>query len=319
MVKLLYLHIDMDRGEKMELYLITGFLGAGKTTCLKNILKIYKNKKIVLIINEFGKQGVDGKILEKEDVTLEEISNGSIFCTCKISQFEQVLVNVIENQPDIIFIEASGLSDPTSAYKILKQDKYKSIIYKGCLCIVDAARFLKVINTAKVSRKQIRIADQVIINKSDLVNQEMLEEVRRTISFYNPYGSIYQTSFGCLEKRWLEEMGMKEKVCDEKEILIKDLTLQKYTLTINESCRKETLIKLLESFIEDTYRIKGFITLEREKYLVDCVGDSISINEFEGNIPQGNQLVVLAGEGMTLRKSLKRTGEMYWNQLLKIE
>lgn len=308
-----------DRGESVELYLLTGFLGAGKTTCVKNILKLWKDKKIALIINEFGKQGVDGKLLETVGVELEEINNGSIFCTCKMNRFEEVLQDMMERKPEIILIEASGLSDPTSAYAVLQQEKFRAIHYKGCLCMVDAARFPKVIQTAKVSRKQVRIADQVIINKIDLVKEEALAEVRRTIAFYNPQVTIHETHFGQIALSWLEALDVSEKVWDDKVIATKDITLQRYTLAISEQCTKESLIKMLESFIEDTYRIKGFLLLEGERYLVDCVGDTVCIETYEDEIPSGNKLVVLSGEGMPLSKSLKRTGEMYCNQLLQIE
>lgn len=303
----------------MDLYLITGFLGAGKTTCIKNLLKIWQDKKIGLIVNEFGKQGVDGKLLETEGVLLEEINNGSIFCTCKINRFESVLEELMANAPDVILIEASGLSDPTSAYEIMQREQFQAIHYKGCICIVDAIRFVKVIHTAKVSRRQIRMADQVIINKTDLASETMINEVTRTVAFYNPDVVMYQTTYGQIESVWLEKLGIRTKQWDEEALLTRDITLQRYALTISEACTLHTLKKMLASFIEDTYRIKGFVVLEGEKYLVDCVGDLISIKTYENDIPPSNVLVVLAGEGMPLGKSLKRTEELYCNHLLKIE
>ena len=75
----------------MELYLITGFLGAGKTTFLKNFARQFAGRRLRLIINEFGRVGVDGTLLRELDAALDEISNGSIFCACRLDQFEAAL------------------------------------------------------------------------------------------------------------------------------------------------------------------------------------------------------------------------------------
>ena len=103
----------------MEMYLITGFLGSGKTTFIKNIIKALSNKRIYLIINEFGKEGIDGSLLKELGSTIAEINNGSIFCVCRINQFEESLDAAVDDKPDIILAEASGLSDPTNIRKII--------------------------------------------------------------------------------------------------------------------------------------------------------------------------------------------------------
>ena len=66
-----------------ELYLITGFLGAGKTTFLKNFIRMFDGRRLHLIINEFGREGVDGTLLREVGAAMDEINNGSIFCTCR--------------------------------------------------------------------------------------------------------------------------------------------------------------------------------------------------------------------------------------------
>lgn len=71
-----------------RLYLITGFLGAGKTTFLRRFLPLFSGEKIRLIINEFGEAGVDGSLLKELSPVLEEISGGSVFCACRLDQFE---------------------------------------------------------------------------------------------------------------------------------------------------------------------------------------------------------------------------------------
>ena len=156
-----------------KLYLITGFLGAGKTTFLRELVKLFSDEKIALIINEFGKVGVDGPLLQELDISMTEINNGSIFCSCQIGQFEQALQDVAAQSPAYVFVEASGLADPTAIRSILSQPHLCSgLEYAGAICLVDGVRFQKVYQTARVSRMQLAISDLVLINKADLATQE---------------------------------------------------------------------------------------------------------------------------------------------------
>lgn len=151
----------------IKLYLITGFLGSGKTTFLKNFVSLFDNERIALIINEFGKEGIDGELLSPLNIDISEINNGSIFCACRLEQFEQTLKEIIKKEPKAIIIEASGLSDPTSIRNILSDKEYDRIQYMGSICLVDAVNLKKVYSTARVCKKQIAISDVAIINKTD--------------------------------------------------------------------------------------------------------------------------------------------------------
>lgn len=104
-----------------RLYLITGFLGAGKTIFLKQFMKQFSSERMHIIVNEFGKEGIDGELLSELGIALDEINNGSIFCSCRLDKFENVLQQVLQEKPDVIIVEASGLSDPTNVKKILNQ------------------------------------------------------------------------------------------------------------------------------------------------------------------------------------------------------
>ena len=115
----------------MKMYLITGFLGAGKTTLIKNILQALHGQKIYLIVNEFGKEGIDGALLQELGAAIDEISNGSIFCVCRLDKFEASLEEAVREQPDIILVETSGLADPTNIRKIMAQEQFSAIDYRG--------------------------------------------------------------------------------------------------------------------------------------------------------------------------------------------
>lgn len=104
---------------KSALYLITGFLGAGKTTFLQQFVRLFHGKKLAMVINEFGREDVDGQLLRELHAKLESIHSGSIFCACRLEQFEHALTGLLEDQPDVVLVETSGLSDPTNIREVL--------------------------------------------------------------------------------------------------------------------------------------------------------------------------------------------------------
>lgn len=110
---------------KIPLYLITGFLGSGKTTFLKNIIKsLGKSKKLGIIQNEFAPANMDGQELKRttnKDFSLMEVNNGSVFCVCLLSGFISSINKFVEQyNPEIICMEASELSDPVGIGEIFQ-------------------------------------------------------------------------------------------------------------------------------------------------------------------------------------------------------
>ena len=190
-----------------KLYLITGFLGAGKTSFLHHLIPLFSGQRIALIVNEFGKTGVDGTLLRDLDVSLTEINNGSIFCTCQAGQFEKALQETAALAPDQIFVEASGLSDPTSIRALLSQPGLaQDLTYAGAICLLDAVRFHKVYKTARVCRMQLAVSDLILLNKADLATREQLDEIHAIVQVQKPGCPVYElplavsTPHGC--KPW---------------------------------------------------------------------------------------------------------------------
>jgi len=183
----------------IPLFLVTGFLGSGKTTFLKQIIDNNDDKKIAIIQNEFAPANVDGIILKHEtnkSFDILEINKGSVFCVCLLSDFISSLAKFIENYtPDIIFLEASGLSDPIAIGQLLNSAdlRDKTFLAKS-ICIVDAHNFLNISGMVKRINHQIRVADEIMINKIDLA-EEKVSEIIDNIKQINPFAGIYRTTF----------------------------------------------------------------------------------------------------------------------------
>ncbi len=295
-----------------RLYLITGFLGAGKTTLLKNLIRQLSGQRLRVIVNEFGKEGIDGTLLRETGAQVDEINNGSIFCSCRLDQFEEALNRITAEQPDVILVEASGLSDPTHIEKVLSEIKAAGgIEYMGGICLVDAVNFRKVLATARVCRKQVSVSDLLLINKTDLVSEEALNEVETLVREVRPDAVIKRTVFGQIEPEWLDGLHQAAQQGGGPAYHLKDVSLQKLRIVLRDTMTFAQLEKFLAMFIEDTYRIKGFVCLEARTALVDCVGMKLLVTPYEGEPERCNVLVALAGSGMPMERSVRKAAEWY--------
>ena len=112
-------------------FLVTGFLGSGKTTFLKTIINNNINeRKIAIIQNEFAPANIDGEDLKQlgKPFDILEINNGSVFCVCLLGEFITALKAFIETEnPDLVILESSGLSDPIAISEILQSEKIKTL------------------------------------------------------------------------------------------------------------------------------------------------------------------------------------------------
>ena len=130
--------------------LVTGFLGSGKTTFLKRLLRnTPEDLKIAVIQNEFAPSNVDGEeLMQSTDGAFEllEINNGSVFCVCLLGTFVRSLSEFMDvHHPDVVIMEASGLSDPAGIAELFQSDILsKKVFFKEAWCIVDAAHFGKI-------------------------------------------------------------------------------------------------------------------------------------------------------------------------------
>ena len=304
----------------VQLYLITGFLGAGKTTFLKNLIRMLSSFRLRVIVNEFGKEGIDGKLLAELGVALDEINNGSIFCSCRLDKFEEVLENALSDPPEILLVEASGLSDPTNIRKILTTNpRFSSINFIGSICLVDAVSFPKVFHTARVCNRQLSVSDMALINKTDIATPEQTDAVEKLILDHYPELVIYRTSFGEIRKEWLDALNAPSHE-EKPRFQTQDITLQKATIEISDTMSVYQLEQFIRMFVEDTYRIKGFVCLENSTWFVDCVGALIKITPYSLSAPETcNKITALAGQGMSLKKSIAKAVEWYHPYILDVE
>lgn len=184
---------------KCKVFLLSGFLGSGKTTLLKNFLQtVPDGEKAAILMNEFGKAGVDGDVVRKQGLEIIEISRGSIFCACAKGDFLRALYTIYtEHEPGILLIEASGVADTTDIKRDLGQGRL-SDFYKleGNICLVDALRFEDWLDFFNAVIKQVEAATHIVINKTDLITEEELEKLYQHIKEINPGAKTTHAEYG---------------------------------------------------------------------------------------------------------------------------
>lgn len=298
-----------------RLYLITGFLGAGKTTFLKQFIRLFAGQKIQLIVNEYGREGVDGALLSELHAYLHEISGGSVFCSCRLDQFEKILRESAEIRPDVILVEASGLSDPTGVRKLFSQtDRYSHIEYAGAVCLIDAVRFPKQYATARACTKQLAAGDAAVVNKADLASPGQLEATLSLIRGQRPDMPVFETAFGQIPAGLADALAGAKKITGGDLPLTADLTARSLSVAVSPEITPAALAKFIELFAEYTYRIKGLILTDSGIFLADCVGNAVSVTPYEGQIPDSvsvGTLTVLSGSGMPALKAVSDACRLY--------
>ncbi len=305
-----------------KLYLITGFLGAGKTTFLKNFIRLFANQRIQLIVNEFGQEGVDGVLLSEFQACLSEISGGSVFCSCRLDQFEKVLRESAEVNADVILVEASGLSDPTGVRKLfLQTDRFPHIDYQGAVCLVDPIRFPKLYNTAIACVKQLASSDVAVVNKTDRADDVQLAQTISLIQDQRPNMPIIKTAFGGIDEGIFDALKQAGEFPSADMPLTADLTHRKLMITLSASIPSYDLQKFIEMFSDVTYRTKGFIQTSEGVFLADCVGNVVSLEPYSASVPKDKlgRLVVLSGAGMPLKKRVDEACKWYQKYVISIE
>ncbi len=284
-----------------DIYLITGFLGAGKTTLMKNLLPIFNCSKTALIVNEFGQEGVDGAVLEKEGMVIEEIVDGSIFCVCRSDKFIEAIVKTGTLDVDYLIVESSGLADPFGMQEVM--DIINKLVpgkfhYSGSICVVDAKNFRRICGLAPAAKQQVLGADLIFINKTDISKPEEIKEVEKTLHDLNISAPVVKTSFAHIpDAEQIHSLQWRQP--DMKGVLLKKtIGISKFTLKF-DAVPVNKLNSWIKKWAEKAYRVKGFCG----RYFVQAVQDDIKVSEFY-NDRKENFLVVLAPANDALKKEI---------------
>jgi G3E family GTPase len=174
---------------------LTGYLGAGKTTLLNRILSEDHGKRYAVIVNEFGEIGIDNDLVVGADEEVFEMNNGCVCCTVR-GDLIRVVQGLAKRKGgfDAIVVETTGLADPGPvAQTFFVDDDVKArTVLDSVTTVVDAKHILLRLSDSREAREQIAFADQIVLNKTDLVSPEDLRMIEARLRRINPLAPIHR-------------------------------------------------------------------------------------------------------------------------------
>jgi G3E family GTPase len=178
---------------KTPVTVLTGYLGAGKTTLLNRILSEDHGKRYAVIVNEFGEIGIDNDLIVGADEEVFEMNNGCVCCTVR-GDLIRVLSGLMKRKGkfDGIIVETTGLADPAPVAQtfFVDDDVRARTELDSVTTVVDAKHLPLRLKDSREAAEQIAFADQIILNKTDLVTDAELAEVEKAIRTLNPMAPI---------------------------------------------------------------------------------------------------------------------------------
>jgi G3E family GTPase len=174
---------------------LTGYLGAGKTTLLNRILTHEHGKKVAVIVNEFGEVGIDNQLIVNTDEEIFEMNNGCICCTVR-GDLIRIINKLMRRRDkfDHLVIETTGLADPAPVIQtfFVDEDMRDRVNLDAVVTVVDAKHVHAHWDSEEV-QEQIAFADVILLNKTDLVTLEELDQLENRIRSMNKLTKIYRT------------------------------------------------------------------------------------------------------------------------------
>lgn len=309
---------------KIPVTVITGFLGSGKTTLIRHLLQNNQGRRIAVLVNEFGELGIDGELLKSCQVCPEdeesigniyELTNGCLCCTVQ-EEFLPTMQELLKrrHQIDCILIETSGLALPKPLIKAFRWQEIRSgATVDAVITVVDCeavanGTFASNPELVEAQRQaddslehetplqelfedQLACADLVILNKTDLVNEEVVAQVEKIVKQELPRDvKIVESSLGALDPEVLlgwnaaveDNLDRRPSHHDNEEDHDHDDEITSTHVIFNQSFDPEVLQGRLQSLVQqqDIYRIKGFVSVPNKAMRLVMQGVGTRFDKF---------------------------------------
>lgn len=319
-----------------EVTLLTGFLGAGKTTVLNAVISTLKDRKFAIIENEIGAESIDAGLIVKGEEDVMELNNGCLCCSLNDDLFE-LLNNLWDKreQWDHLIIEATGIADPANiAHPFLTNDQVKrGYDLKRVICIVDAEQVEDQLKDRPEAIQQIAFSDIILLNKTDNLSEVYIKNLQDVLKTINPFAEILVAAGQDFQ---LKKMFARERFANfysnpkpvvtprgifslgtstaEKQPLMASVTshnrhehsdietiLLKYTQSMDMQELEHRMMVFLILQSANVYRVKGIIYSEtfQSRVILQTVGKSLSITLGETWLPdeiKETKIVVIGKE-----------------------
>ena len=272
-------------------------LGSGKTTFIRQFVRNITGK-VVVLVNDFGKAGIDGEIFSANDIESIELPSGCVCCTLKfdlISSIEKIMETFA---PKHLLIEPSGIASPSGVLEALETLKINPVTVIG---IVDATEFLELNHEDAFGRffeDQITNSDIVLVNKTDLVEKDVAERTVQVIEQMNPHAIVFST-VNCITSTTLPGVSGAERTIDKH---APHFQFETVSLKLGDRLDHEWLSDVFQDMsfgkYGDIVRAKALVNTLQGPYQFDLSFTNIKSVPFEKTV-SNSRLVII---GKDIRK-----------------
>jgi len=278
-----------DHASRIPVTLIAGFLGAGKTTLLNHILSGDHGVRAAVLVNDFGAINIDSKLIVDFADDTVELANGCVCCTIR-DDLVGACVGLLArpDRPDHVFVELSGVSDPGPVLNsFLETALVEAYEINGILAVVDAEQLPRLEGEmAQLARHQLRVADLVVLNKTDLVSGDLLTQVKQLVQLLTPGSRIIDAVNGRVPVQVILDGHHDAQRLPAERTAPGAPTrhdgLASWSWTSNQALSLPKLRSALEHLPETAYRCKGVVQIEEmpgSRYVLQMVGKRHHLEE----------------------------------------
>ena len=318
--------------------ILTGFLGAGKTTYLNHLLKANPDSNYAIIENEYGEQSIDSEIILRAEDDIVELNNGCLCCTLNENLYD--ILNTLfdrKEEYDEIILEATGVANPVGLVEpfVMHPAIKEFFPLSHIICLVDAELIEEQLEETEEAIGQITYSDVLLINKTDLVQRDHLEYLKKKLESLNPLAKILEgnkNGYPFIQAKENEDLfyqmfqkepGSPNPHENETSFPVRKVhahhphthtdSVVSQTFIFDRPFDYKTLYHQLNAYLifqsAGLYRMKGLVWVEEsdKAYIIQSVGKRLDFTEKVQENPKGNKQsrIVFIGKNLQ-RKGLER-------------
>jgi len=301
-----YNKVFINNSLKPKLILVTGFLGSGKTKFLQNYIEYEnsKNRFVGIIQNEIGKVGLDGQLLNY-DYSLVEIDEGCVCCSLSGQLKAGVAKLMKDSQPDTILVETTGVANPFNLLSELNELD-NVVEFDSIVSVIDGVNAIELWDKYAIFKDQVRAADVILLNKTDLMSNDQIVEVEKLLLANNQCANIIRTvncdinptsisNSSKLIKSSTSHIATMFTEDTPKERTHVEDGISSKKIDILAPINKEMFENYLEAMPSDIFRIKGIVEFNdfSNQFIVQFVNGKYELLEIEKGKGKDNFLVYI--------------------------
>ena len=264
-----------ERGARIPVTVVTGFLGAGKTTLVKHFLQTPEGHGTAVLVNEFGEAGIDDALLRDSTEKTVLLGNGCLCCNFRSDLQNALHRMVVDRERGVIppfgrvLIETSGLADPSPILTTFATDRALGgeFFVEAVITVIAAADGSRTIGKYAEARRQIMLADRIVISKTDIADEDAADTLTTRLRELNPRARIIAADYGRLDPAWITESAARESsvfMAEAAEIEHTD-KVKSFTIIEEAPIAWEPFARAMETLIAlrgaDLLRVKGFLNV----------------------------------------------------------